>query len=131
MAGQQRIITLPRGPAGPIPERLPSGTGSSHATAADLGETATIVHPATIHAPALLPQAVARREVLLGFWDNVPQRAVEMETRPKRSAPAVVVKQHLPSRFDSPMVEVSVMLFLTIIAILIERLAIYWFMVPF
>ena len=131
MAGQQRTIILPHGPAPPVPEELLQGSGAASGVAIERGGTATIVHPATVQAQALLPGTVARREVLLGFWDNAPQRASEVHERPKRTDLPQATKQRLPSRLDSPMFEMSMMLILTIIAILIERIAIYWFMVPF
>lgn len=131
MAGQHRIISLSHATAMPVADGVPQGFGSASGGAVEPGETATIVHPATVQEQALLPRTAARREVLLGFWDNAPLRMREAQERPKRADFPRATKQRLPSRLDSPMFEMCMMLILTIIAILIEHIAIYWFVVPF
>ncbi|MCC7503573.1 MAG: hypothetical protein IT229_13655 [Flavobacteriales bacterium] len=128
--GQQRIITLPPAPAQTATEHPPKRGGASRGGSLDPDEPTTIVHPATVQAQALMPTAAARREVLMGFWDNIPQRADGAEHRPKGTDLPKASRQHLPSRLDSPMFEMGMMLILTLMAILIERIAIYWFTMP-
>lgn len=84
--------------------------------------------PAPIEHPATAEARRARTEApVVGFWNNVPLRQEEPETRPNPLTWALVKARRDRMKAYLPIIEVATMLMLTLIGVLVEHFALLVF----